>query len=108
MSEEISAPVDTPDYYSKSYSWMIDYEVSHVKSEEDEVIVILEKFSRVFLGQDDTEFAWMVNPEKCPGVASGMLMVDCSASTTVTESLFNMTNVEPRAITIQLPRRVQQ
>jgi hypothetical protein len=75
---EMSTPVDTPEYYSKSYSWMIDHEVFHVKIDEDEVIVI-PGFSRVFFGQDDTEFAWMADPEKRPEVASGMLMVDCGA-----------------------------
>ena len=99
---EMSTPVDTLDYYSKPYSWMIDHEVSHVKPEEDEVIVIPEKFKRVFFGHDDTEFAGMANPEKRPDGASGMLMVDCGASTTITESLFNMTSVEPRVITIHL------
>jgi hypothetical protein len=61
---EMSALVDTSYYYSKPYSWMIDHEVSHVKAEEDEVIVIPGKFKRVFFGQDDTKFAWMANPEK--------------------------------------------
>ncbi len=53
-------------------------------------------------GQDDTEFAAMANPEKGPDGASGILMVDCGASTTITESLLNMTSVEPRVIAIQL------
>ncbi len=66
----MSTPVDTPDYYSKPYSWMIDHEVSHVKPEEDEVIVIQEKFKRVFFGQDNTEFARMANPEKRHGDAN--------------------------------------
>ena len=52
--------------------------------------------------QDDTEFAGMANPEKRPDDTSGELKVDCGASTTITESLFNMTNVEPRVVTIQL------
>ncbi len=81
----MSTPVDTPDYYSKPYSWMIDHKVSHVKSEEDEVIVMLENFKRVFFGQDDTEFAGMANPENRPDGASGMLMVDCDTSTTITK-----------------------
>ncbi len=57
----MSTPVDTPDYYSKPYSWMIDHEVYQVNSEEDTVIVITEKISRVLFGQDDTEFAWMAS-----------------------------------------------
>jgi hypothetical protein len=73
-----------------------------VKPEKDEVIVTLEKFKRVFFGQGDTEFAGMANPEKRPDGASGMLMVDCGASTTITESLFNMTSVEPRVIMMSL------
>jgi hypothetical protein len=83
---------------------MMDHEVSHVKPGEDEVIVRQGKFNCVLFGQEDTEFAWMSNPEKHPDGASGimMLMVDCGASTTITESLFNMTSVEPRDITIQL------
>jgi hypothetical protein len=35
-----------------------------------------------FFGQDDTEFAGMANPEKH---ITGMLMVDCGASTTIKE-----------------------
>jgi hypothetical protein len=100
-ASEMSTPVDTSDYYSKPYSWMIGHEVSHVKPEEDEVIGIPENLKRVFFGYDDTEFAGMANPEKRPDCASGMLMIDCGASTTITESLFSMTSVEPRVITIQ-------
>ena len=94
-ASEMSTPVDTPEYYSKLYSWMIDHEISRVKPEEGEVIVIQEKIKRVFFGQDDTEFAGMANPEKHPDGASGVLMVDCGASITITESLLNMTSVEP-------------
>ncbi len=83
---------------------MKGHEVSHVKSEEDDVIVRPEFFCCVFFGQDDIQIAGMANPEKRPDVTSGMLMVDCGASesTTITESLFNMTSAEPRVITIQL------
>ncbi len=76
---EMSTPVGSPAYYSKTYFWMIHHEVSHVEPEEDEAIVIPERFSRVFFGQDDTEFAGMANPEKRPDVASEMLIVDCGA-----------------------------
>jgi hypothetical protein len=64
--------------------------------------VIPEKNSCVFLGQDDTEFAWMSNPEKLPEDASGMLIVDCGAPTAITKSLFNMTSVESKVIPKQL------
>jgi hypothetical protein len=30
-ASEMSTPVDTPGYYSKSYPWMIDHEAFHVK-----------------------------------------------------------------------------
>jgi hypothetical protein len=79
---------------------MIDHEVSHIKPEEDVVIVIPGKFKRVFFGQGDTELAGMADPEKRPDGASGMLMVACGASTMITESLFNMISVEPRVITM--------
>ena len=45
---------------------MIDHEVSHVKPEEYEVVVIPEKYKSVFFGQKDTEFAGMANTEKRP------------------------------------------
>jgi hypothetical protein len=102
-ASEMSTPNDTPNYYyPEPNSWMIDHEVSHVKPEEDDIIVIPENFKRVFFGQDDTEFAGMSNPEKRHDGASGMLMVDCCATTTITESFFNMTSMESRVITIQL------
>jgi hypothetical protein len=44
----MSTPGDTPDYYSKPYSWMIVHEVSHVKPEEYEVVVIPENYKSVF------------------------------------------------------------
>ncbi len=44
----------------------------------------------------------MANPEKRRDGTSGMLMVNCGASSTITESLFNMTSVEPGVIMIQL------
>ncbi len=73
--------------------------------------MIPEKLSRVFFGQDYAEFAGMANPEKCPDVASGMLMVDCGASITITESLFDMTGVgrwNPELLRYNWPCQVQQ
>jgi hypothetical protein len=76
--------------------------MSLTSNRKSKAIVIPEKISREFFGHDDTEFAGMANPEKRTDVASGMLMVDCGASTTITKSLFDMSSVEPRIITIQL------
>jgi hypothetical protein len=60
-TSEMSIPVDNPVHYSKPYSWMIDQEVSHVKSKENEVIVILEIFTRVFFGQTTLNLpGWLI------------------------------------------------
>ena len=42
-ASEKSSPVDSPDYYSTPYSWMIDNEFRHIEPEEDEVIEMPEK-----------------------------------------------------------------
>ena len=43
----------------------------------------------------------MANPSKDPEEL-GLLTVDCGASTTISKSLFNMTDIEPKVVTIQL------
>jgi hypothetical protein len=57
---------------------MIDDEVYHVKSEEVEEIVLLEKICCAVFGQVETEFAGMHHPANGSNNALGMLMVDCS------------------------------
>ena len=59
---EKSSPVDSPDYYSTPYSWMIDNDFRHIEPEEDEIIEIPEKYRHVFYGYDDIEFAGMAPP----------------------------------------------
>ena len=69
---------------------------------DEEVIVIPEKFRHVFYGYEESEFAGMANPSNKHDEESGLLTVDCGASTTISESLTNMTEVVPKVVTIQL------
>ncbi len=101
-ASEISDPADTPDYYSTPYTWMTNNDFRHIEPEEDEVIVIPEKFRRVFYGCDDTHFAGMAPPSNRHDDLSGLLTVDCGATTTLTKELLNMTNVSPKVVTTQL------
>jgi hypothetical protein len=64
--------------------------------------VIPEKFRHVFYGYEESEFAGMANPSNKHDEESGLLTVDCGASTTISESLTNMTEVVPKVVTIQL------
>ncbi len=64
--------------------------------------MVPEKFHHIFYGYDGTEFAGMVLPANCPVDLSGLLTVDCGATTTLTVSLNNMTDVRPKTVTIQL------
>ena len=43
----------------------------------------------------------MANPSNGPEEL-GLLTIDCGASTTISKSLFNMTDIEPKVVTIQL------
>ena len=70
-------------------------------------MVVPKQFKRVFYDCDaDFEFAGMANPKPNfiidSDQSSGLLVVDCGATTTLTDSLFNMTEVQPKVITIQL------
>jgi hypothetical protein len=64
--------------------------------------VVSGKFRHVFYGYDDTEFAGMALPANRPVDLSGLSTVDCGATTTLTVSLNNMTDVRPKIVTIQL------
>jgi hypothetical protein len=103
-ASKMSDPVDTPDYYSTRgpYTWMTNNDFRHIEPEEDEVIVIPGKFLHVFCGCNDTHFAGMAPPAKRHDDLSGLLTVDCGATTTLTKELLNMTNVSPKVVTIQL------
>ena len=99
-ASEMSYLVDTPDYYSTPY-----HQMQEQAPVEDEVIVVPEKFRHIFFGYDDTEFAGMAPPlpaNRPDDDLSGLLTVDCGATTTLTDSLNNMTNVQPKVVTIQL------
>ena len=95
-------PVVSPDYYSTPYDQTVEDETTTCPEDED-LIVIPEKFRHIFYGNEDSElvFAGMANPSKDPEEL-GMLTVDCGASTTISKSLFNMTDIEPKVVTIQL------
>jgi hypothetical protein len=56
----------------------------------------------VYYGYDGTEFAGMALPANSPVDLSGLLTVDCGATTTLTVSLNNITDVRPKLVTIQL------
>ena len=56
----------------------------------------------MFYGHDDIEFAGMAPPANRHDDMSGLLTVDCGATTTITKELLNMSNVKPKVVTIQL------
>jgi hypothetical protein len=86
----MSDPADTPNYYSTPYTWMTNNAFRHIEPEEDEVIVIPEKFRHVFYGCNDTHFAEMALPANRHDDLSGLLAVNCGATTTLTKELLNM------------------
>jgi hypothetical protein len=90
--------VDTPDYYPppSSYPRFKD----QTPSEDDDVIVVSEKFRHILYGYDSTEFAGMALQANRPVDLSGLLTVDCSTTTTLTVSLNNMTDIRPKIVTI--------
>ena len=94
-----------PDYYSTLYP---EIEEDPPQFEDnDELMVIPKRFKSVFYDSDaNNEFAGMANPRPDfiidSDQSSGLLVVDCGATTTLTDSLFNMTDVKPKVITIQL------
>jgi hypothetical protein len=101
-SDLTSSPVVYPDYYSTPYDQTADYGPATCPKDEEEIIVIPEKFRHVFYGYDDEHvFVGMANPNEDPD-EEDLLTFDCGATTTVTESLYNMTDVEPKVVTIQL------
>jgi hypothetical protein len=65
--------------------------------------VIPEQFRHIFHGdaESEMEFAGMANSSNT-SEELGMLAVDCGASTTITKSLFNMTDVKPKVVIINL------
>jgi hypothetical protein len=64
--------------------------------------MVPEKCSQVFYGYNGTEFAGMALQANRPVDLSGLLTVDCGATTTLTVSLNSMTDVRPKIVTIQL------
>ena len=64
--------------------------------------MVPETFRHIFNGYDGNEFAGMAPPANRPVDLSGWLTVDCGATTTLTESFNNMTNITPKVVTIQL------
>ena len=99
-----SSPVVYPDYYSTPYDQTADYGPATCPKDEEEIIVIPEKFRHVFYGYDDEHvFVGMANPNEDPD-EEDLLTFDCGATTTVTESLYNMTDVVPKVVTIQLAK----
>ena len=96
------SPVVYPDYYSTPYDQTADYGPATCPKDEEEIIVNPEKFRHVFYGYDDEHvFVGMANPNEDPD-EEDLLTFDCGATTTVTESLYNMTDVVPKVVTIQL------
>ncbi len=101
-SDLTSSPVVYPDYYSTPYEQTADYGPATCPKDEEEIIVIPEKFRHIFYGYDDEHvFAGMANPNEDPD-EEDLLTFDCGATSTLTESLYNMTEVEPKVVTIQL------
>ncbi len=93
IASELTYPVVTPKhYYSQPYS-------TRFEAEDLGVIVVPERFRHVFYDTELTGFAGMAVND--PVAAEGLFTTDCGATTTLTDSLFNMTNVEPKMITIQ-------
>ncbi len=62
--------------------------------------MVPEKFSHIFYGYDGTEFTGMALLANCPVDLSGLLTVDCGATTTLSVSLNNMRVVRPKNVTI--------
>ncbi len=103
-SSEKSSPVDSPDYYSTPYSWMIDSDFRHIEPEEDEVIfkLIPEIFHDVSNRYSDIELARMAAPANQHDDMSGLQTVDCGATTTITIEFLKTSNVKPKVATIQM------
>ena len=82
-----------PNYYSTPYpEW----------DEDADVIEIPNKFRHIFSDCDNSEFAGMANPtDEDSEEESGLLTTDCGATTTITNSFVNMTNVVQKVVTIQ-------
>jgi hypothetical protein len=99
-ASEMAFPVATPDYcYSTPYSSTN----ASADKEEDEVIVIPERFRHVFYGYEESEFAGMAPPIRANNPEEqGLLTTDCGATSTLTNSFHNMTSVVPKVVTIQL------
>ena len=91
-------PVANPDYY-----YSTPYPSTKADKEEDEVIVIPERFRHVFYGYEESEFAGMAPPIRANNPEEqGLLTTDCGATSTLTNSFHNMTSVVPKVVTIQL------
>ncbi len=61
-----------------------------------------EKNRHAFYGHDDIKFAGMGPPSNRHDDMSGLLTIDCGATTTITKESLNMSNVKPKVVTKQL------
>ena len=66
----------------------------------DDVIEVPKKFRHCFK-DETTEFAGMANPATNPD-DTGLLAFDCGVTSTITSSLYNMSEVVPKKVKIQL------
>jgi hypothetical protein len=97
-SDLTSSPVVYSDYYSTPYDQTADYGPATCPKDGEEIIVIPEKFRHIFFGYDDEHvFVGMANPNEDPD-EEDLLTFDCGATTTVTESLYNMTEIVHKVV----------
>jgi len=96
-----------PNYYATPY-WDIPDLVESSDEDDDESIVVPKRFYHIFgkrTGKSEKVFAGMAMPtDKNYDLSKerGLLTVDNGATTTLTRSLYNMTDVKQKVITIQL------
>jgi hypothetical protein len=93
IASELTNPVVTPKHYS-SQPYSTPFE------SEELGLIAPGRFRHVFYDTDVTELAGMAAND--PVSTEGLLTTDFGATSTLTDSLFNMTNVEQKLITIQL------
>ena len=75
-ASRMTHPVVTPDYYSTPYDQTVDYGPT-TRPQDEEVIVIPEKFRHVFYGHEETEFAGMAYPNNNHEEETGLLSWQC-------------------------------
>jgi hypothetical protein len=94
-ASEKSSPVDSPDYYSTPFSWMIDDDFRHIEPEEDEVIVIQGKFVMYSMDSVILNLPGWHRQQIDTMICRDLLTADCGATTTITKELLNLSNVKP-------------